>query len=94
MANANKAAEPEVVQAPYDPWKDMVPFYAFKDAGKYSRDIRVLVGGRTFVIQRGTQVMIPRPVYVELQLSEKQKKDAADYILAQEEEYRRNSGVL
>ena len=76
--------------------KERVPFYAFKDNGKYKDDIVVGVNGRLFRIKRGETVMIPRYVYNVLMNSMQQDAKTADYISEQEDSYRRQSraGVL
>ena len=43
-------------------WMERVPFYAFKDNGKYSADIFVGLNGTGYQIERGKEVMIPRAV--------------------------------
>ena len=50
-----------------DPNKDKVDFYAFKDGDKYKDDIFVAVNGKTFKIQRGQHVKIPRYVAAVLE---------------------------
>lgn len=61
-------------------WNEKVPFYAFKDSGKYSADIIAIVNGRRFQIKRGEQVMIPRYVYEVLMNQMKQDNETADFL--------------
>ena len=56
---------------------ERIPFSAFKDSGKYKDDLIVIVNGKTFQIQRGVQVMIPRYVYLAIEQSERQRAEAA-----------------
>lgn len=52
----------QITATPVIPDKDKVDFYAFKDNDKYKDDIFVAVNGRSFKIQRGKHVRIPRYV--------------------------------
>lgn len=61
-------------------WNEMVPFKAFKDAGKYKDDITISVNGHVWVIQRGRTVMIPRYVAEVYWTSEAQDSATADLI--------------
>ena len=60
--------------------RERVPFYAFKDSGKYKDDIVVGVNGRIWRIKRGEQVMIPRYVYEVIANSMDQDGKTADLI--------------
>jgi hypothetical protein len=76
-------------QAPKDVQKwlnEKVPYYAFKDNDKYKDDIVVGVNGKTFIIQRGVQVMIPRYLKFALDDSAAQKAHAADVITGLQEQ--------
>lgn len=69
-------------------WNELVPFYAFKDGGKYREDIVVNVnGGKTWQIQRGKQVMIPRYVYEVIKDSMEQDAATAEMITSTENEF-------
>ena len=65
----------------------LVDFYAFKDNGKYKDDIKVLLNGKTYIIQRGVHVKIPRKVYMVLKNSEKQDLSTANLIERKQAEY-------
>ena len=68
-------------------WDELVPFKAFKDNGKYKDDIFVGVNGKTWNIQRGHEVMIPRYVYDVLIRSQEQDSATAEWIDRKEREY-------
>jgi len=68
---------------------ERVPFFAFKDNDKYKDDIVVGVNGKTFIIQRGVEVMIPRYVKMVLEDSMIQDVHAANVIESFEEQHRR-----
>ena len=95
MAEKKKASEDiEEVKVPKDPdayLKERVPFYAFKDNGKYKDDITVGVNGRIFRIKRGETVYIPRYVYNVLMNSMAQDARTADYIDQQSNAYTREA---
>jgi len=59
--------------------KQKVPFQAFKDNDKYKDDIVVIINGKTWVIQRGKHVMIPRYVKHVIENSERQKVHSANH---------------
>ena len=69
-------------------WSELVPFRAFKDDDKYKDDIFVAVNGRTYLIKRGEEVMIPRNVYEVLKQADEQRKAAAHYQESMQDEYR------
>lgn len=70
---AEKAKE-AVVEMTQEEWlHERVPFRAIYDGEKYKDDIVVTINGRTTVIQRGVDVMIPRYVYLAIIDSERQK---------------------
>lgn len=50
-----------------------VPFYAIFDGERYKDDINVTVNGKTWQIQRGQHVQIPRFVFEAIMASERQK---------------------
>lgn len=73
---------------------ERVPFFAFKDNDKYKDDIVVGVNGKTFIIQRGVEVMIPRYVKMVLEDSMIQDVHAANVIESFEEQHRRRAQEL
>ena len=73
---------------------EKVPFYAFKDSGKYRDDIVVGYNGKIYRIKRGENVMIPRAVYNIIKNSMDQDAHTADLIDAQKNEFARNRGAL
>jgi len=52
---------------------ELVPIMLFKDNDKYSQDLFVSINDKTWLIQRGKQVMIQR--YVALHIQEMQEQD-------------------
>lgn len=52
---------------------EKVPFYAIYDGDRYKDDITVTVNGKTWQIQRGKHVQIPRFVFEAIMASERQK---------------------
>jgi hypothetical protein len=104
MAEANKKEKVEIkAQDPKKSLKErqqeflneLVPFMAFKDNDKYKDDLVIIVNGKTWQIQRGVQVMIPRYVYLAHRQAEKQKTAAARHNQALIDQYRtRESGLL
>ena len=86
--------EPFVEPEPVDLkkyWAERVPFRAFRDSGKYKDDITVGWNGRTYLIQRGVEVMIPRAVREILYQSEEQDTRTAALIDQKTNEYRAES---
>jgi hypothetical protein len=91
IANAKKAAEQKpvgnnVVQK--QPEKvEMVPIKLFKDGDRYKSDLTVALNGKTYTIQRGKVVMVPKGVAEIIDNSQKQDIDAALYRERKEDEY-------
>jgi len=75
-------------------WDELVPFRAFKDAGKYKDDIVVGVNGKIWRIKRGIEVMIPRKVYQVLSNSMKQDGKTADMLTGLQEKYARERSAF
>jgi len=69
--------KPEELGTVEDFLNERVPFYAMLDDGKYKDDIFQTVNGKTWQIQRGENVMIPRFVYLAIMDAERQKRNAA-----------------
>ena len=67
-------------ERPADPMLELVPVKLFKDNNKYRDDVFVMVNGKTFVIQRGKEVMVPRYVKEVLDNSQRQDSEAAALI--------------
>lgn len=78
----------------YDPMKDLVDFYAFKDNGKYKDDIIVGINGRFLRIMRGKRVKIPRPYYDVLMQSQEQDAKTASMMETLQEDYEHAKRVL
>lgn len=70
---------------------DPVTIQIFKDGNKYKDDVFVGVNGKTFLIQRGVPVTVPRYVANVLQESQAQDLEAAAYAEAQQREFKEAS---
>ena len=73
---------------------ELVKFRAFKDNGKYKDDITVIVNGKSWRIQRGVEVEIPRSVYNVIIQSEEQDLKAANYAEEKQDAYKKSSKNL
>lgn len=73
---------------------EKIPFYAFKDDGKYKDDIVVIVNGKTWQIKRGYNVMIPRFVAMAIDNAAKQAAESANWNEKLIAEYERRRGKL
>lgn len=60
--------------------EELVPIKLFKDSGKYKDDVSVTINGKTWLIQRGVVVDVPRNVAKVLEESDAQRGIAADYL--------------
>lgn len=82
MAKAKTTPEttPEVTSVvPYDPWTDMVTIKIPRDRNN-KEDVQVIVNGRRFVIMRGVDVEVPRPVFDALRDQEEAQFARDNYI--------------
>ncbi len=77
----------ETAEAAADPMEEMVPVMLFKDGETYKDDVFVAVNGRSFQIQRGKTVMVPRYVKEVLDNSQRQERATADLLEQLEQEY-------
>lgn len=66
---------------------EMVDIFLFKDGDKYKDDVFVAVNGKTYQIQRGVTVSVPKYVKEVLDNSARQDMAAAKYMEAKQEEY-------
>lgn len=73
---------------------ERIPFRAFKDNDKYKDDLIVIVNGKTWQIQRGVTVMIPRYVYLAIAQAERQKAAAARHSQMLEDQYKSRESSL
>jgi len=73
---------------------ERIPFRAFKDNEKYKDDLIVIVNGKTWQIQRGVTVMIPRYVYLAIAQAERQKAEAARHSQMLEDQYKSRESSL
>lgn len=58
----------------------LVPVFLIKDADKYKDDVQVIINGKTYLIQRGKAVYVPKAVKEVLEAQQRQDMAAADYI--------------
>lgn len=70
---------PETAPAPYDPWEDKVTIKIPRDRNN-KEDVQVIVNGRRFVIMRGVDVEVPRPVFDALRDQEEAQFARDNYI--------------
>jgi len=73
---------------------NVVPVYLIKDGKRYKDDLFVSVNDKTFMIQRGRQVMVPDYVAEVIRNSEAQDQCAMEYISLQEERYQNKKSNL
>ena len=80
---------PEAVESKgmVDYMKEKVKIKLFKDNDKYKDDLFVSVNGRTFQIQRGVEVEVPKAVEEVIRRSEEADLMTATLISAAENEY-------
>lgn len=74
MANAKNGA--------YEPYskewlEEEVPVKLFRDSAKYTDDVFVGLNGRTWMIKRGVEVIVPRSVALVLEQAQEQRESAA-----------------
>lgn len=81
------AEETNTAPVPLSSWEDKVRIHLFKDDGKYNGDMFVAVNGRSFQIQRGIDVDVPRCVAEVIEQSEKQDHAASMLMEKLEREY-------
>lgn len=89
MANKTKenATEMNSVLKALKRQNEIVTIKLFKDNGKYKDDVFVEVNDKTYQIQRGVNVKVPRYVADILKQSEKQDQSTATMIQTLEREY-------
>ncbi|WP_407382796.1 hypothetical protein [Ruminococcus sp.] len=66
-------------ETPYDPWADTVSIKIPKDRNK-KEDVTVSINDKSFLIQRGVEVDVPRPVYDALVDQERAIEERDAYI--------------
>ncbi len=79
MATKATTPETEVIAPDYDP-EEMVDIKLFKDAKNYKDPVFVGVNGRTYLIERGVTVSVPRMVSEVIERSEAQRQKADAFI--------------
>lgn len=85
-------ASKNTFKAAIDRQNELVTIKLFKDNGKYKDDVFVAVGDKTFQIQRGVNVQVPRYVADVLHQSERQDQNTTTLIqkLASDYEHKIN----
>ena len=76
--------------------EDLVPVKLFRDDSRYTDDVFVGVNGKTWIIKRGVEVMVPRCVKEVLKHAEDQREMAAmntDKLQADFESASRSYGI-
>lgn len=81
------AENPEVTETETKKGPEMVEIELFKDDGKYKDDVFVAINGKTYQIQRGVRVKVPKAVKEVLDNSAKQDKAAYAYMEREQEKY-------
>jgi len=80
-----KASEAKVSEAKtnevYDPWKDMIKIKIPKSKTD-KEDVPISINERSFIIKRGVEVAVPRPVYEVLRDKEEAEAQRMAYIEA------------
>lgn len=96
--NAEKVTETEGANAEKTSAKtsgpDMVEIFLFKDGDKYKDDVFVAVNGKTYQIQRGVPVKVPRFVKEVLDNSMKQDMAAVRYMEKEQEKFEKEAKKL
>ena len=81
------AENPELNETETKKGPEMVEIELFKDDGKYKDDVFVAINGKTYQIQRGVRVKVPKAVKEVLDNSAKQDKAAYAYMEREQEKY-------
>lgn len=84
---------PEEMGPPAGYWDELVPFRAFKDAGKYNDDITVGVNGKIWRIKRGVDLMIPRKVREVIMNSMDLEAKTADMITGKQRQFEQDAKI-
>ena len=79
MATKTTTSEIKNVVPEYDP-EEMVDIKLSKDAKNYKDPVFVGVNGRTYLVERGVTVSLPRMVAEVIERSEAQKQKAEAFI--------------
>lgn len=69
--------------------EELVTIHLFKDKDKYRHDLKVILNGRAYRIQRGVDVQVPKPVADIINQSLAQDNKTANFIAEKREEYER-----
>lgn len=59
---------------------DRVTLKLFYDGRKYADDVTVIINGKSYLIQRGVEVEVPRAVKLLLEDAARQEQQARQYI--------------
>jgi sensor domain CHASE-containing protein len=75
------------VQAPVKKEEEKVYIELFKDNDRYKDDFQCAVNGKTYIIQRGKRILVPKSVAEVIENSMRQDKEAINYMTAKSAEY-------
>lgn len=85
---------PEATQESTPDPNELVTIQLFEDGDRYKDDVFVAVNGKTFRIQRGKDVKVPRYVKEVLDNSMKQDKAANSYMKKKQEDFEKESSKI
>lgn len=84
---ADTGSVPSEIRANENYMNELVEIELFYDGQKYKDDVFVAVNGKSYLIQRGKRVKVPRFVKEVLDNSADQDKRAAEYIVMMTQDY-------
>lgn len=66
---------------------ERVKIKLYKDRGKFSEDVTVIVNGKAYIIKRGVEVEVPPEVAAVLANADEQRGYAVDYMQGLTDEF-------
>lgn len=85
--DSSENVEAATEEVPKNPEEDMVNIFLFKDKDKYNSDLPVSINGKTWLIQRGVNVKVPRFVAEVINNSMEQDAKGSELIKIQEDKF-------
>ena len=85
--DSSENVEAVLEEVPKNPEEDMVNIFLFKDKDKYNSDLPVSINGKTWLIQRGVNVKVPRFVAEVINNSMEQDAKGSELIKIQEDKF-------
>ncbi len=79
--------EVDAEEVPKNSEEDMVNIFLFKDKDKYNSDLPVSINGKTWLVQRGVNVKVPRFVAEVINNSMEQDAKGSELIKIQEDKF-------